>query len=218
MGQNGGCFIQQVTVSSGPHRLPPLESTAPFDSLAAGLAEFFGSRGVEAYLVGGSIRDALMGRRIHDVDAAAQGDAIALGQDLAWALGGAFVPMDRKRGVARVVCREGGPTIDLASMQGSVEDDMARRDFTIDAMALPIEAANDDWEEVLIDPFGGRKDLERGLVRMVSEGVFEEDPSRLLRGVRLARSLDFRIHGETAARIRRTGASHRYSRGRAGEG
>lgn len=202
MGQNGGCSIQQVTVSPGPHRLPHLESTAPFTSLAAVLREFFGSRGVEAYLVGGSIRDALMGRTSHDVDAAVQGDALALGRDLAQAIGGAFVPMDPERGVARVVCREGGPTIDLAAMQGSVEDDMARRDFTIDAMALPIWAVDGDWTEALIDPFDGREDLERGLVRMVGEGIFEEDPSRLLRGVRLARSLEFSIHRETADKIR----------------
>ena len=112
------------------------------------------------------------------------------------------MPLDSQRGVARVVCRDDGPTVDVAAMNGSVEEDLARRDFTIDAMALPIEAADsDEWTHALIDPFGGREDLERGLVRMVNDRVFREDPSRLLRGVRLARSFGFRIHEETAAAI-----------------
>ena len=170
--------------------------------MAAVLGEFFSSRVVEAYLVGGCLRDALTGRPSHDVDVAVRGDALVLGQELAQLLGGSFVPLDPQRGVARVVCRDDGPTVDVAAMNGSVEEDLARRDFTIDAMALPIEAADsDEWTQSLIDPFGGREDLERGLVRMVNDQVFREDPSRLLRGVRLARSFGFRIHEETAAAI-----------------
>ena len=207
MGRNGGCFIQQVTVSPGPHRLPPSASIAPPVSMAAVLGEFFGSRGVEAYLVGGCLRDALIGRASHDVDAAVRGDALALGRDLARRLGGTFVPLDPQRGVARVVCRDDGPTVDLAAMDGSVEEDLARRDFTIDAIALPMEAADSDqWTQALIDPFGGREDLAGELVRMVNDGVFREDPSRLLRGARLACSFGFRIHEDTAAAI----ADHAY--------
>ena len=153
--------------------------------------------------MGGFVRDALMGRNSHDVDTAVRGDALALGQELARRFGGSFVPMDSLRRVARVVCRDGGPTIDLATMTGSVERDLARRDFTIDAMALPVEAASrQDWKQAVIDPFGGREDLERRLVRMVSDGAFREDPSRLLRGVRLTRSLGFRMDADTAAKIR----------------
>ncbi len=152
------------------------------------------------------MRDALMGRQSHDVDAAVRGDVLALGQELARRLGGSFVPLDPMRGVARVVCRDGGPTVDLASMEGTVEQDLARRDFTIDAMALPVtEADREDWAEAVIDPFGGREDLGRGLVRMVSDGVFQEDPSRLLRGARLARSFGFDMEEGTAARIREQG-------------
>ena len=168
--------------------------------MAAVLGEFFSSRVVEAYLVGGCLRDALTGRPSHDVDVAVRGDALVLGQELAQLLGGTFVPLDSQRGVARVVCRDDGATVDLAAMNGSVEEDLARRDFTIDAMALPIDASDsDEWTQALIDPFGGREDLERGLVRMVNDQVFREDPSRLLRGARLARSFGFRIHEETAA-------------------
>lgn len=128
---------------------------------------------------------------------------MTLGRELARRMGGSFVSLDPLRGVARVVCRDGGPTVDLAYMEGSVEQDLARRDFTIDAMALPLgEGYGEEWERAIIDPFGGREDLERGLVRMVGDGVFREDPSRLLRGVRLARSFGFRIEDETAAKIR----------------
>ena len=144
-----------------------------------------------------------MRRPSHDVDVAVNGDALGLGRELARRLGGAFVPLDPVRGVARVVCRDDGPTIDLAAMNGSVEENLGRRDFTIDAMALPLKAAGSDaWAQAIIDPFGGREDLERGLVRMVSDEAFREDPSRLLRAVRLSRSLEFRIHVNTAARIR----------------
>ena len=167
------------------------------------LREFIVSVEVEAFLVGGCVRDALMGRESHDVDAAVQGDALALGRDLARRLGGSFVPLDPVRGIARVVSRDGGPTLDLAAMDGSVEQDLARRDFTIDAMALPIGmSGREEWTQAVIDPFGGREDLEGGLVRMVSDGVFQEDPSRLLRGVRLARSFGFDMDGDTAAKIR----------------
>lgn len=152
--------------------------------------------------MGGCLRDALMGRESHDVDAAVQGDALALGRELARRLGGSFVPMDPLRGVARVVSRDGGPTFDLAAMDGSVEQDLARRDFTIDAMALPVDAVGVVWTQAIIDPFGGREDLGRGLVRVVSDGVFQEDPSRLLRGVRLARSFGFDIDEDTSAKIR----------------
>ena len=144
-----------------------------------------------------------MDRPSHDVDVAVRGDALALGQELASRMGGAFVPLDIQHGIARVVCRDKGPTLDLSVMSGTVEEDLARRDFTIDAMALPIEAATrDEWHQHLIDPFGGQNDLERGLVRMVSADVFQEDPSRLLRGVRLSRSLGFCIEEATSVGIR----------------
>ena len=143
-----------------------------------------------------------MGRESHDVDAAVRGDVLALGRELARRMSGSFVPLDPVRGVARVISRGGGPTLDLAAMDGSVEQDLARRDFTIDAMALPVEWAGEEWAQAIIDPFGGREDLECGLVRMVSDGVFHEDPSRLLRGVRLARSFGFDMDEDTAAKIR----------------
>ena len=172
--------------------------------MAAALGDFFALRGVDAWLVGGCLRDALSGRPSNDIDVALRGDAMALGRELSQHLCGSFVALDTQRSVARVVCQDGGPTVDLAAVVGSISDDLARRDFTIDAMSLPVAAASAGrWTEHLLDPFGGRKDLSRRLVRMVDEAAFAEDPSRLLRGVRLARSLGFAIQADTADAIKR---------------
>ena len=171
-------------------------------STITSLKEFFGSRGVSAYLVGGHLRDALAGSSSNDIDIAVKGDALSIGQELADRLGGTFVALDCKRRVARVVMRTDKSVVDISSMDGSLKQDLAQRDFTIDAMALDLDlAATDGWTDYIVDPFGGREDLARGQVRMVSPHVFAEDPSRLIRAVRLARSLGFIIHKDTAPAI-----------------
>jgi putative nucleotidyltransferase with HDIG domain len=172
------------------------------------LQAWFATRGEgEVYLVGGVVRDALLGRPTHDVDIVVAGDALALARALAHDLPGTFVPMDEGMGIARVVWRgEGGRwEIDLAPLQGeTLEQDLARRDFTVDAMAVPLGAAQGEpahWP--LIDPFGGRRDLAGRLLRAVSPRAFQDDPLRLLRAVRLVAQLGFTLDGEAAALIRR---------------
>ncbi|MDP2726751.1 MAG: HD domain-containing protein, partial [Dehalococcoidia bacterium] len=82
--------------------------------------------------------------------------------------------------------------------------DLARRDFTVDAMSVPLGALlTEEWQEHILDPFGGRTDLESGIIRAVSPGVFQEDGLRLLRAVRLAASLGFDIEAATRDLIRR---------------
>ena len=197
---------------------------ADTDTLLARLAGFFSSRQVNAYLVGGCIRDALMGRPPgRDLDLAVQGDALQLGRALADSLGGGYGVIGREHGVARVLvpghgaapgpadgladgegrgAASSGWTIDLASFTGTIEDDLARRDFTIDAMAVPLTLWNSDsLDEVVIDPLNGRQDLLGKLVRAVGPGVFREDPGRLLRAVRLAGQLRFRLTPETARMV-----------------
>ena len=190
-------------MSSGPHE--PLDFypiTQSMSSTITALKEFFGSRGVSAYLVGGHLRDALAGSSSKDIDITVKGDALALAQDLADRLCGTFVALDPKRRVARVVMRKDKSVVDVSSMDGSLQQDLARRDFTIDAMALPLDLAGaDGWRQYIIDPFGGRDHLARSQVRMVGPSVFAEDPSRLIRAVRLARTLSFSIHKNTAAAI-----------------
>ena len=170
--------------------------------------EFCISRGIEAYLVGGVIRDALLGRATDgDVDVAVGADALATGRDVAALLGGHLVVLDETRGIVRVVVPrdEGGSWfVDLQSMRGGILDDLGRRDFTVDAMAVSVADVTDEltWENV-IDPLDGRSDLDRRLIRSVEPSVFELDPARLLRAPRLAAQLRFGVAEATARQIRR---------------
>ena len=164
--------------------------------------------------MGGCLRDSLLSLPAQDeVDIAVPGDPQSTGRDLALALGGTYVPLSPAHGVARVVDVAGEDrrwTIDVKGYSGNIEDDLARRDFTIDAMALPLE----HWispmpGELIADPFNGREDLAGRRIRAVSTQVFRDDPGRLLRAVRLAAGLDFMLDPETARLVR--AESHRIS-------
>ncbi len=169
------------------------------------LSTFFAARSAEAYVVGGTVRDRLMGRDAGaDLDLAVDGDAVSLGRELAAELGGSLAPLSVPRGMMRVVvqCPEGSEgkdtVIDLSGYSDGIETDLARRDFTINAMAVRLADWQDDnFVSQLIDPFGGRADLALKAVRVLNPGVFEDDPGRLLRAVRLSGDLRFRIEPET---------------------
>ncbi|MFQ5860748.1 MAG: CCA tRNA nucleotidyltransferase [Dehalococcoidia bacterium] len=171
------------------------------------LQAFFTASHCRAYLVGGCLRDSLLGLSTRDVDLAVEGDALFLARRLADSLGGAFVALGEEHQVARIVLRppgEGEWRIDLASLRGSLEEDLGYRDFTLDALALPLEYGGvQGWETRLTDPFGGRGDLEQRRVRAVSDRVFQEDPLRLLRAVRVAAQRGLSIEEATLALIRR---------------
>ena len=159
------------------------------------------------YLVGGSLRDALLGRPATDLDLAVASDSPELARALAGRLGGHFVLLDAERGIARVVLDEGPVrTIDIAPLRGDIHADLAERDFTIDALAAPIEELAAGTTVAPIDPHGGVADLEDGVIRLVSERALVDDPLRLLRAVRLAAQLDFRLAPETADAVRRHAA------------
>lgn len=172
--------------------------------------DFLGSCGVESYLVGGAVRDALLGRDTADLDISVAGDARKLAWELADALGGRYVLLDELHQVARaVLVREGRRWfVDLSTLRGDILSDLGSRDFTIDAMALPLIQADgstpERWlsAEQLIDPYGGVADLGRRQVRAVGPGVFQRDPVRLLRAVRLAAQLGFSIEAVTQELLR----------------
>ncbi len=195
--------------------------------MLARLAQFFASRsfsGKTAFLVGGHVRDRLLGLDPQDLDIAVAADPQELARELARELGGVFVPVSLVHGVARVVVPPQRPqqvgaggseqagaapgsqaqrTIDLAALYGTIDTDLARRDFTVNALALPLEGwLSPDWGQQVLDPFNGRQDLARKCIRAVSAGVFQEDPGRLLRAVRLAARLGFRLDPGTARLIR----------------
>jgi tRNA nucleotidyltransferase/poly(A) polymerase len=153
--------------------------------------------GEEAWFVGGAVRDELLGRPVVDVDVVCR-DPAAAARAYARRAGGFPFALSEKHASWRVVLD--GRTVDFTPVHGTIESDLARRDFTINAMAAPV--AGDD----VVDPSGGREDLELGLIRAVSESVFEDDPLRLLRAVRLEEELAFRLARLTEELVRREAA------------
>jgi Poly A polymerase head domain len=151
--------------------------------------------GEEAYLVGGAIRDELLGRPVVDVDVACR-EPEAAARAYAEAQGGAVVPLSERHGAWRVAYRD-GHTVDFTPLQGAIEDDLAGRDFTANAIARRFGEAGE------IDPLGGKPDLESRTLRAVSPEIFRSDPLRLLRAVRLEDELGLRMDPETEALVRR---------------
>ena len=153
-------------------------------------------------LVGGAVRDALLGRLLPrpDLDLVVQGDAVELARNLARRLGAAVVVLDQERSIARLVLQ--GWTIDLARCLGAnLHDDLLRRDYSANAIALPLQGVEPTG--ALLDPSGGMKDLAAGRLRAISEANLLDDPLRLLRGMRLACELDFELEPISLGWIRR---------------
>ncbi len=181
--------------------IPPQTS-----SLLTMVSNFLTEQGIKSYLVGGFVRDVLLGRKTADIDIALAADAVEITPEIANALGGRSVLLDKVNKVCRVVVIDkeapsGGQwQLDFSSFEGSIEPDLARRDFTIDAIAIGLDdLAKDDIH--LIDPFAGQDDLQRGTIRAVSETAFKSDAARLLRAVRLAAELGFSLDSQTEALI-----------------
>ncbi|MFM8524595.1 MAG: CCA tRNA nucleotidyltransferase [Cyanobacteriota bacterium] len=144
-------------------------------------------------LVGGAVRDGLLGRLgdTPDLDFVVDGDAIARCRRLQQQHGGACVVLDAGRSIARLVLR--GWSLDLARMEpGGLLQDLARRDYTINAMALPLPAG-----QPLVDPHGALIHLAAGELMAISEANLVDDPLRLLRGVRLASDLGMRLNASS---------------------
>jgi hypothetical protein len=151
--------------------------------------------GVEAYLVGGAVRDELLGRQIVDVDVATPDPEVAA-RIYAGLSKGAVFPLSEKHGAWRVAFKD-GTTVDFTPLGGTIAGDLGTRDFTINAIAQPV--AGGDY----VDPLGGRADLETRTLRAVSESVFKDDPLRLLRAVRLEDELGFALDEATEELVRR---------------
>ena len=183
-----------------PQRIS-LSLEPPVEALLGRLSRCLALRGVSAYLAGGSLRDAMCGRPVRDIDLAVQGDSLAIARSVGEELGATYVSLDRERGIARLVFPEEDEVryVDFTPLRGDVIADLALRDFTIDAMAAALLA---DHHLELVDPFGGREDLARGVVRAVAPTAFEADGLRLLRGVRIAAELGFRLDNVTLAWMR----------------
>ncbi len=177
--------------------------------LFSALKELAGSYALSVYLVGGPVRDWLMGWQMRDLDFVVESDAPSLARVLAQRVTGQVVAHHRF-GTATVELD--GAAIDLVTARkevypvpgalpvvepASLQDDLARRDFTINAMALPLDG---DAGE-LVDPLGGRQDLVSGLVRTIHPKSFSDDPTRLFRAVRYEQRLDFTLSDETMSQF-----------------
>jgi len=164
------------------------------------LRELAVDRGVKVYLVGGTVREMALGKSAPDLDLAVSAQALDLARDLAVALKGTFVLLDEKERTARVVWQD--EILDLAEFRAAtLEGDLQARDFTINALALELEALLGKRPLELVDPWGGLEDLARGLIRVVRPRNFQEDPLRLLRAYRFAATHGFQITSETDAAI-----------------
>ena len=151
----------------------------------------------EAWVVGGAVRDRLLGRPTDDVDVAIEGDPRRAARTIARATGGVAFELSGAFGAWRVVGPGRGWHVDLVTLHGDIDADLAARDFTINAMAEPLAGGD------VIDPHGGRADVEARRVRMVSATAMADDPLRTLRAVRLVSELDFELDPATAASHRR---------------
>jgi poly(A) polymerase len=189
----------------GPARGPAatqLVVAAEVRGLLQELQAFFASHDVDAYVVGGFLRDTLLGRQSHDIDVSIVGDPLILGPEIADAFGGSYFPLAEEQHVARVVLAERDMHVDLMPLWEEIEADLAERDFTIDAMAVRLADAASAGAEV-IDPTGGLRDLRDRMVRVIREDAFRDDALRPLRGARLAVELGFTVEPATAGLIQR---------------
>jgi tRNA nucleotidyltransferase (CCA-adding enzyme) len=183
--------------------LERLERLAPVFEAVAAVSEPYDG----VYLVGGTVRDILLGERSFDVDIAVEGDAIALAEALARELRGR-VKAHRKFGTA-VVLYGRGERVDVVTARtefydapaalptvehATIREDLFRRDFTINAMAVSLKG--EDFGR-LVDPFGGRRDLEERTIRVLHNLSFIDDPTRIFRAIRYESRLGFRMNEHT---------------------
>ncbi|HAC65761.1 MAG TPA: [cytidine(C)-cytidine(C)-adenosine (A)]-adding enzyme [Cyanothece sp. UBA12306] len=150
-----------------------------------------------ACLVGGAVRDALLhcSRNYLDLDFVLPNRAVETARKIANHYHAGFVVLDEQRRIARVVFKKG--TVDFAQQEGDIlEQDLRRRDFTINAIAYNIH------KQKLIDPLQGLEDLKKGQLTMVSPDNLKDDPLRLLRAYRQGIQLDFTIEEKTRRTIR----------------
>lgn len=158
-----------------------------------------------AWLVGGAVRDILLGRKTYDFDFAIEGDSLKIARHVADAIGGAYFPLDHERGTGRIIHDPSGKeryTLDISCLRGgTIEADLRMRDFTANALAVELQPPY-DW----IDPMQGVKDIRDRVLRPCHTSAMRDDPVRSLRAIRLSIELSFRLARETIRQIRQTPA------------
>jgi len=154
--------------------------------------------GEEAWIVGGALRDALLGRPVVDVDVAVAGEEERAARRIAAAAGGPAFPLSERFDTWRALSAAREWHVDVTSLRGEdIEQDLGHRDFTVNAMALPLAGGEH------LDPHGGARDAAARLLRTVSDGAFSDDPVRIMRAARLGAALGFEIEPRTAELARK---------------
>ena len=181
-------------------------------ALITRLADLAADRASPLYIVGGRVRDLLLERPAADLDLVVEGDALELVRSLAIDQGGEAVVHPR---FGTATYRNGTLRFDLATARtetysrpgvlpdvrpGPIEEDLARRDFTVNAMALRLSPPD---AGTLLDRFGSRQDVEDGLIRVLHDGSFVDDPTRTMRAIRYEQRLGFQIEPSTLALLSR---------------
>src|SRR3954447_25123722 len=147
-----------------------------------------------AWIVGGAVRDAAFGHEIDDLDLAVAGEPRPAAKAIAAELGEHAFELSAEFGTSRVASAERRWQVDVSALRGGgIAADLAERDFTIGAVAVPLAGGE------LLDPFGGLADPQRRVLRAVGAGSFAADPLRLLRAARLAAEMNLEIAAETVA-------------------
>lgn len=180
----------------------------PWLELVEAIGEVAGERPL--YLIGGAVRDLLLGQPNLDVDLVVEGDAIALAREIGEAFPGTEVSVHEKFGTARLTFKD-GRKVDVATARtefyeypaalptveySSIKHDLSRRDFSVNAMAIRL---NHGHFGELLDFFSSRQDLERRVLRVLHNLSFIEDPTRLLRAVRFEQQLGFKLDRQSEA-------------------
>jgi poly(A) polymerase len=159
------------------------------------VADILGYRQTTGWLVGGSVRDRELGRYSPDLDVVVADDPAAVAREVAGALGAPWFALSERHLAYRVMGREGH--VDVAAIRGGgILEDLAQRDFTVNAMAVPV------GQENLIDPFGGLTHLHQGRLVAVSRRVFIDDPLRLMRAARFCHVLGLQLDASLGELVR----------------
>ena len=191
------------TPTAGYYRLP---------SQVSHIAEAISQIPVKSYLVGGVLRDSILGTTNPDVDIVVVASALDVAKKVASIMNGKSFQLDTSRDICRVLANVLGNEIqiDIASAQNGISSDIAKRDFTINSLALDVNHVDSNFGipqfeiSKIIDEHRGIEDLLNSSLRMTSDQVFKEDPLRLLRGARLTAQYNLNIDEFTETQIRKS--------------
>jgi len=155
----------------------------------------------ELYLAGGTLRDLVLNREIIDIDFAVSSRCLEFSGEFSKRVNGTYVILDKENKTSRVVIK--GYNLDFTEFRGKdIQDDLSKRDFSINAMAIPFSEIMEGKTARLLDPFGGLQDIKAGLIRALSKESITHDPLRMVRAYRLAATYDFRIEERTREYIK----------------